>query len=306
MSAAAEFPRQFPSATAGPKPELSGQSATSQPSLAVVSELPVQRGPESGSFEMMGRLAGGVAHDFNNLLTGIGLYCDLLSSSLDADHPARRYADEIRNASLQAGGLVRQMLAIVRPGNGNARLLSLHQTIEGMGNMLRRLIGENIELIFRFDANAGLVCMDPAHAQQIVLNLLLNSRDAMPGGGRISVETRQCKVQAIGEADGAPLLLPCLLLTISDDGAGMDEATRARVFEPFFTTKPAGKGSGLGLATVRNLVSTAGGLVHIASRCGHGTRVSVLLPAAPRAFCDPQISERPHDHEGALPAGEKE
>ena len=156
-----------------------------------------QRLRQAEKLEAVGRLAGGVAHDFNNLLTGVLLYCDLLMAHLEPCHRVRKYAEEIRNAGMQATGLVRQLLAVARPSNSEPRLLSLNEIAEGMRNLLVRLIGENIELKFNLDPNLGLVKMDPTQSQQILLNLVLNARDAMPGGGQITVETRNCTVQVL-------------------------------------------------------------------------------------------------------------
>lgn len=241
--------------------------------------------------EAVGRLAGGVAHDFNNLLTGILLYCDLLMASLEPSHRARKYADEIRKASMQASGLVRQLLSIARPPNFQPRLLSLNEIAEGMRNLLARLMGENIHLKFCLDPNLGLIKMDPTEVQQILLNLVLNARDAMPRGGVISVETHNCKIQALTEStlgSSTQATLPCALFSVQDDGTGMDDNTRAHMFEPFFTSK-AGKGTGLGLATVHSIVTSNGGLIHVQSAPDRGTRVSVLLPLDP-AFI-PEVSE---------------
>ena len=234
----------------------------------------------------MGRLAGGVAHDFNNLLTGVLLYCDLLMASIEPGHRARKYADEIRKAGVQASGLVRQLLAITRPPDFQPRLLSLNEVAEGMRNLLVRLIGENIELQFLLDPNLGLLKVDPTQIQQILLNLVLNARDAMPaGGGRILVETRNCRLQALTESvlgSSTHASLPCALLVVEDNGKGMDASTQAHMFEPFFTTK-AGKGTGLGLATVHEIVSSNGGLIHVSSEVARGTRVSAVLPLAPES-----------------------
>jgi len=234
--------------------------------------------------EAIGRLAGGVAHDFNNLLTGVLLYCDLLMASLDPSHCAHKYADEIRKAGFQATGIVRQLLAVARPTTSQARVLCLNEIVESMRNLLSRLIGENFELTFHLDSGLGLVGMDPSHAQQILLNLVLNARDAMPQGGKIWIETRNCKVQVLQEEaphfKSAPTL-PCALFLVSDNGPGMDESVRARIFEPFFTTKAA-SGAGLGLSTVHDIVTSSGGLIYVDSELGQGTRVSVLLPIAPQ------------------------
>ncbi|HEV3511450.1 MAG TPA: ATP-binding protein [Candidatus Sulfotelmatobacter sp.] len=247
-----------------------------------------QRLRQAERLEAVGRLVGGVAHDFNNLLTGILLCCDLLMASIEPCHRARKYADEIRKASMQASSLVRQLLSLGRPASSQPRLLSLNEIAEGVRNLLLRLIGENIELQLRLDPNLGLVKMDPTQAQQIVLNLVLNARDAMPNGGKIAIETRNCKLEvltdsALGSCKAASP--PCALFVVEDNGNGMDAVTRAHVFEPFFTTK-GGKGTGLGLATVHDIVSANGGLIDLDSHPGQGTRVSVILPLVPETAPD--------------------
>lgn len=260
--------------------------------LMLAEELPgvaaaEQRLRQAECLEAVGRLAGGVAHDFNNLLTGVLLYCDLLMASMEPLHRARHYAEEIRKAGLQATGLVRQLLAVARPTSAQPRLLSLNEIVEGMRNLLVRLVGENIELDQRLAPDLGLVKMDPTQAQQILLNLVLNARDAMPLGGVIAVKTSNCDVQVLadsptGSSNKKPSL-PCALFVVEDNGHGMDESTRVRVFEPFFTTK-ASKGNGMGLATVHDIVTTNGGLIHVDSEVGRGTRVSVLLPLVPESL----------------------
>jgi two-component system, cell cycle sensor histidine kinase and response regulator CckA len=233
------------------------------------------------SLESVGRLTGGVAHDFNNLLTGVLLYCDLLLANLEPAHRARRYAEEIRNAGVQAAGLVRELMTVARPASGEAVPICLNDIVERLRNLLERLIGENVELNFRLDPNLGLIRMAPAQARQILLNLVLNARDAMPGGGQIRVETSNCRLQLLAErpaeaSDAASI--PCVLFVVSDNGSGMDAKTRARLFEAFFTTKEAGKGTGLGLANVHDIVTGHGGLIHVESAPGRGTRVAVILP----------------------------
>ncbi len=233
-------------------------------------------------WEAVGRLAGGVVHDFNNLLTGVMLYCDLLLSSLDARDRRRRYADEIRSAVTQASGLVRELLVFARPQAAPARLLCLNEIARAMHDLLSRLIGENIALDLHLDPELGVVKIDQAQAQQILLNLVLNARDALPNGGRITVETSNCRFQPVSGAtapDG-PTAFPCVLLVVGDNGHGMNAETRQRLFEPFFTTKNAGQGTGLGLTTVRSIVTTNRGLIHFESEPGRGTRAMILLPRA--------------------------
>ena len=243
-----------------------------------------QRLRQAERLETIGRLAGGVAHDFNNVLTGVLLCCDLLISALEPGHRAKVYAEEIRKAGVQATGLVQQLLSVSRPTRSSPCPISLNETVDGMHHLLTRLMRENIQLKTHLDPDLGLVRMDPTQAQQILLNLVLNARDALAAGGQIAVETGNCRVQVLSdqtEKNGTPTLA-CALLTVTDNGHGMDESVRAHVFEPFFTTK-AGKGSGIGLATVHDIVSTNGGLIHIESKPGCGTRISVLLPLVPES-----------------------
>jgi signal transduction histidine kinase len=255
-----------------------------------------QRLQQAERLETVGRLAGGVAHDFNNVLTGVLLYCDLLMSVLGPSDRARKYAEEIRKAGMQATGLVRQLLTVVRSNKTSPRPVSLNEVAEGMRNLLVRLIGENIELNLRLDSRLALVKMDPVQAQQVLLNLVLNARDALPCGGHISVETGNCKMQILsstGENNSETPCLPCALFAVEDDGVGMDESVRVHLFEPFFTTK-TGKGTGIGLATVRDIVSSNGGLIHVQSAVNRGTRVNILLPIVPQL--PPEFLENPSFH----------
>ncbi|MGA8270186.1 MAG: ATP-binding protein [Candidatus Sulfotelmatobacter sp.] len=249
------------------------------------SELPPvdERSLQTQRWEAVGRLAGGVVHDFNNLLTGVMLYCDLLLSSLDARDCRRRYADEIRSAIVQATGLVNQLLVFSRPEASQVRAVCLNQIAQAMRDLLTRLIGENINLEFRLSPDLGLVKIDQAQAQQVVLNLVLNARDALANGGQIVVETSNCKFQTVAGsmlARSTSAAFPCVLLVVADNGCGMDAKTRQRLFDPFFTTKSAGQGTGLGLTTVRSIVTTNRGLIHIESEPGHGTQAMILLPRA--------------------------
>lgn len=230
--------------------------------------------------ETVGRLAGGVAHDFNNVMTGVLLYCDLLISALESGHRARAYADELRQAGIQATGLARQLLSVARHTQPSPTPISLNEVCEGMANLLRRLVGDSISLNFRLDRSLGLVKIDPIHAQQVLLNLVLNARDAICEAGHITVETGNCQVQILSNRTARKMsdsTLPCALFTVTDDGHGMDESIRAHIFEPFFSTK-AGKGTGIGLSTVHDIVTTSGGLIHVDSTPGCGTRITILLP----------------------------
>jgi signal transduction histidine kinase len=263
----------------GTAQESTAQPSSVQPSSATASagESPLQ----TQRWDAVGRLTGGVVHDFNNLLTGVMLYCDLLLSSLDARDRRRRYADEIRSAIVQASGLVRQLLVFARPEATPARDLCLNEIAVDMRELLTRMIGENITLHLQLDPELGAVKIDRAHAQQVILNLVLNARDALPDGGQITIETSNCKFQPVaGTQPNQPPAFPCVLLAVADNGHGMNAETRERLFDPFFTTKNAGQGTGLGLTTVRSIVTTNGGLIHFDSEPGRGTRAMILLPRA--------------------------
>ncbi len=236
---------------------------------------------EAQKMEALGRLVGGVAHDFNNLLTAITLYTDLLSAALPAKGRLQRHVDEIRLASEQGAALILHLMAMVRQQPVEPRIIDLNSVIREMRNMLARLIGENIELITSLDENLATVRVDATEIQQVILNLVLNARDALPEGGHIRLQThschRLCQLQRNGEPRAASC---CVALTVNDDGCGMDAETRSHLFEPFFTTKTPGQGNGLGLATVQAITKQAGGVIEVDSEPGRGTSVRVLLPCA--------------------------
>ena len=286
--------------------------------LLLVEDLPDKDGQaderlqQRQRWEAVGRLAGGVFHDFNNLLTGVTLYSDLLLAGLEADNRLRRYADEIRSASMHAAGLIRQLLALARQGVPSPQLLSLNEVVGGMQSLLCHLIGENIDLRYRLAPDLGLVTVDLAQAQQILLNLVLNSRDALQSGGGIIVETSNCRFQSLTGtvlAESGGPAFPCILLVVADNGHGMGAETRQRLFEPFFTTKSPGKGNGLGLTTVHNIVARNGGLIHVDSEPGRGTRMMILFPrAAETAAADSREMAKPDPETSTqrLQANEKE
>lgn len=230
--------------------------------------------------EAIGRLAGGVAHDFNNLLTVITGHCDLLVWESNLDAPVREQIEPIRQAADRAAGLTRQLLAFSRKQVLQLRVLDLNAVLSEIEKMLRRLIGEHIELVTVLRPGLPQVRADPGQIEQVVINLAVNSRDAMPNGGKLALETSNV---VLGESDAAarPGLEPgrYVLLTVSDTGVGMDECTRARVFEPFFTTKTQGTGTGLGLSTVYGIVKQSGGYIYLTSEVGSGTTFHIYLPA---------------------------
>jgi PAS domain S-box-containing protein len=230
--------------------------------------------------QAVGQLAGGVAHDFNNMLTAIIGYSGLLATRLQ-DRDALEDLGEIERAAKRAQGLTEQLLSFSRRQGPRSELLDLGELVAGMEPMLRRLIDEDIDLVLRLGGRSILVEADPGRLEQVLVNLVINARDAMGGGGTltVSVETR--------DVDGAPWAG----LHVTDTGTGMDEETRQRVFEPFFTTKAAGKGTGLGLSTVYGIVDQAAGRIVIESELGAGTEITVLLPiaAAPAPAVDVRL-----------------
>jgi signal transduction histidine kinase len=271
-----------------------------QPKLDSTDACVEQQLEEAQRMETIGRLVSGVAHDFNNLLTGIVLCSDLLLAGLEEDSPLRRYAQEIRTASAHSAEMIQQLLAAARQRTDEPALLSLNDAITGMQNLFTRLIGENVELLTELADDLTLVRIDPAQVQQVILNLVLNARDAMPDGGRITLSTRNCRVGV-----GKDRQIGSIELEVRDTGCGMDAGTCSRVFEPFFTTKKPGKGTGLGLTTVYGIVNKKGGTIEIESEPRTGTRVIVRLPAADS---QPSSSQRTRTLENAreLEAGEQE
>ena len=234
---------------------------------------------QSQKLEAVGTLAGGVAHDFNNLLTVILSYTELVMKELGPTSPLHEDLESVHGAGLRAAGLTRQLLAFSRKQVMQPRVLDLNTAVAGIEKMLRRVIGEDIDLQTVAGASSGYVQADPGQLEQVIMNLVVNARDAMPRGGRLTLETSN-----VHFSEGAPDLLPPMgpgewvLLAVSDTGTGMDEATRARIFEPFFTTKEPGKGTGLGLSTVYGIIKQSGGFVWVASEPGQGTTFKIYLP----------------------------
>lgn len=231
--------------------------------------------------EAVGRLVSGVAHDFNNLLTGILLYCDLLIGELKEDSGPHRHANEMRAAAENGAALVRQLLALARPPAEGPQVFALNDVITGVEDLLARLIGENIILTTSLADDLGAVRMDPAQLQQILLNLVLNARDAMPDGGRIALATCNASDAHPSSQEVPSPVRQWVELAVSDTGCGMDVETLAHAFDPFFTTKKPGSGTGLGLATARRLAGLDGGTMTAESEPGKGTRISLRLPRVP-------------------------
>ncbi|HSL92617.1 MAG TPA: ATP-binding protein, partial [Candidatus Limnocylindrales bacterium] len=234
---------------------------------------------QSRKIEAVGRLAGGIAHDFNNLLTAINGYADLLVKQMAIDHPMRREMEEIRKAGERAASLTRQLLAFSRRQILQPRVLDLNSVVSRIDNMLHRLIGEDVTLQTSFGENLWRVKADPGQLDQVLMNLAVNSRDAMPGGGKITIETRNVEhseVLPLGTGEMPPGAY--VMLSVSDTGCGMDEETQSHIFEPFFTTKEQGKGTGLGLAMVYGIVKQGGGYIKVDSEAGKGTTFRIYFP----------------------------
>jgi two-component system cell cycle sensor histidine kinase/response regulator CckA len=251
---------------------------------------------QAQKMEAVGRLAGGVAHDFNNLLSIVLSYSDLILSQIAADSPFRPDLEEVRRAGARAAELTGQLLAFSRQQVLQPRVLDLNEVLGGMERLLPRLLGEHIEIAFRKGAALRLVKADPSQLDQVLMNLVINARDAMPDGGKLTIETSSVDLDdhyVREHLDARPG--PHVMLAVSDTGVGMDKATMARVFEPFFTTKETGRGTGLGLSTVFGIVKQSGGTVWVYSEPGQGTTFKVYLPAVTGAADAP----RP-----ALPTGD--
>jgi two-component system cell cycle sensor histidine kinase/response regulator CckA len=233
----------------------------------------------SQKMEAVGRLAGGVAGDFNNLLTIITGYSELLRTELSVGNPLRRFADEIQLASERAAGLTRQLLSFSRGQVAQPRLLDVNTILTNMDTMLRRLLGERIELVFLPGPGLGRVKCDPGQIEQIIVNLAMNSRDAMGAGGKFVIETANVDIEE-GDSTRRTGVEPgsYVMIAVSDTGSGMDNETRLRLFEPFFTTKAQGKGTGLGLSIVYGIVKQNQGQITVYSQVDCGTIFEIYLP----------------------------
>jgi two-component system, cell cycle sensor histidine kinase and response regulator CckA len=236
---------------------------------------------QSQKLESLGRLAGGIAHDFNNLLMVIAGYSDLLLNSLDKPDKLRHGLMEIKGAGERGAELTQQLLAFSRKQMTQPRVLSLNTLIQESQGLLQRVIGEDVRLVIALDPAAWTIKADRGQMHQVLMNLLVNGREAMPEGGRLTIETGNVYLGAdLREEPESAAAKPYLRLRIRDTGVGMDEHTRQHVFEPFFTTKGAHKGTGLGLATVFGIVTQSGGLIFVESEPGSGATFSVYFPRA--------------------------
>ena len=240
---------------------------------------------QSQRLEAIGRLAGGAAHDFNNILGVITGYAELMRKQVPEDHPARPRLEGILKAAERAAGLTRQLLAFSRKQLMQPKVLDLNLSLRDLGKMLERVVGEDVEIEVRPAPELGAVKADPTQIEQVVMNLVVNARDAMPEGGHLTIETANADFDEAYAASHPPAKAGrFVMIAVSDDGVGMDAETQKHVFEPFFTTKPLGEGTGLGLATVYGVVKQSGGYVWVYSEPGRGTTFKIYLP---------RVEERP-------------
>ena len=255
---------------------------------------------QSQKMETVGRLAGGVAHDFNNMLTAIINYTHLATTQIYEPEAARKYLREVQVAAERASRITSQLLAFSRHHIISPRVLDLNDIIMDTSAMLRRLIGEDIELVTLALANPGLVRVDPLQIEQVVLNLVINARDAMPEGGKVWVETANVSLNEEWVATRPGVTVgDYVMLSVSDNGVGMTKEVRTQVFEPFYTTKEVGRGTGLGISTCYGIVAQSGGFIEVQSEVGQGTTVNVYLPQAEGALESLPL----RDDQGYLPVG---
>jgi PAS domain S-box-containing protein len=257
---------------------------------------------QAQKMDAVGRLAGGVAHDFNNLLSVITGYGEIVFNRMRPEDPSRGYVFEMQRAGIRAAGLTRQLLAFSRKQVLQPQVIGLNPLLADLCNMLQRLIGEGIDLTFDLDPALGMVRVDPGQFEQAVINLAVNARDAMPGTGRLTIETRNVPLdEAYAERHPDIGVGDYVLVAVSDTGHGMDEATQARIFEPFFTTKKDGRGTGLGLAMVYGFVKQSGGHIEAESAPGRGATFRLYLPRVSEAMPVPA----PAPEEIRVPRGDE-
>jgi two-component system cell cycle sensor histidine kinase/response regulator CckA len=229
--------------------------------------------------EAVGRLAGGVAHDFNNLLMAILGYGEIMLAELHQEDPLSSYVGNMMEVAERAAALTHQLLAFSRKQILHLQVIDLNEVLANLENMLQRLLGEDLELELKLAPDLGAVKADPGQMEQVIMNLAVNARDAMPQGGRLVISTANFYLDNGQDRKPAEVLSgPYVQLSVSDNGAGMDTETQAHIFEPFFTTKEAGKGTGLGLSTVYGIVAQSGGHLEVESQPGRGTTFHIYLP----------------------------
>lgn len=251
---------------------------------------------QAQKMEAVGQLAGGVAHDFNNLLTAILGYSDMALEKLPPHSAVRRYTMEIKKAGERAASLTRQLLAFSRLQVMAPQVIDLNAVVADLSKMLRRLIGEDVRLLTIPGANLSHIKVDPTQMEQVIMNLAVNARDAMPGGGKLVVETCNVSLAETVTAEGVRVKSgDYVLMEVTDTGTGMDPNIKAHIFDPFFTTKEKGKGTGLGLSTVYGIVKQSGGYIWVSSELGQGTTFKIYLPAVEEGLSTPK-PQAAHEH----------
>jgi signal transduction histidine kinase len=251
---------------------------------AVERKIIEQQLQQAQKMETVGQLTGGIAHDFNNLLGVILGYCEILEERLDLSEPIRKMIVEIHNAGTSGKDLTRHLLAFSRRQMLQPVLLDLNATVNRLYTMLKRLIGDEVELVSILGSDLGTIMADPIQLEQVLMNLAINARDAMPHGGRITIGTANAEVDETSvRHNPAAKLGPYVMLAVSDTGVGMDEETQSRIFEPFFSTKEIGKGTGLGLSTVFGIVKQSAGTITVSSKPGYGTTFRIYFPRCAEA-----------------------
>jgi nitrogen-specific signal transduction histidine kinase/CheY-like chemotaxis protein len=234
---------------------------------------------DSQKMEAVGRLVGGIAHDFNNLLTAMMIYCGLLSTSLGKAHRLHGHVDQIRQAGERGANLVAQLLALTKQQVLEPRIVTISAVVEDMRDMLQRVIGEDVVLLTGCSADLSSTRVDAAQLEQVILNMAINARDAMPNGGQLSIDCSNVELDDEGAAHHQIPAGEYVQLRIVDTGHGMDEQTMTRIFDPFFTTKGQGKGTGLGLSTAYGIIKQHGGNISVISAVGSGSAFTILLPS---------------------------
>jgi len=254
---------------------------------------------QAQKMEAVGRLAGGVAHDFNNLLSVILTYVQMAVATMDEGNPVREDLVEVHTAAVKAAALTRQLLLFSRQEPAQTVVLDLHDALKGLHRMIRRIVGEDIELILVPPPAGGRVRADPSHIEQVIMNLVVNARDAMPRGGKLTIETSNVVVDPeLGRLLSAP---PgdYVMMSVSDTGVGIHPEVQARIFDPFFTTKEAGKGTGLGLSTVFGIVKQSAGTIWVESELAVGTTFKIYLPRVDDVADAPEAPAAPVELGGA-------
>jgi signal transduction histidine kinase len=254
---------------------------------------------QAQKLDCIGRLAGGVAHDFNNLISVIVGYAQIALDELPVKHPLREAMSEIMKAAMHGGSLTRQLLDFSRKQITQPQDVAMNDVVRDFEKMLKRLIGEDIEVVLSLQPDAGALLADPYQIEQVIMNLAVNARDAMPDGGKLFIETSRFEAPAEGSMRLGDLAGTYVQLAVRDTGTGMLPEVKEHIFEPFFTTKEPGKGTGLGLSTVYRIVTQCGGSITVESEAGHGSTFKMLFPSVESSVVDAQVATGLHNFSGS-------